>query len=79
MAEHTSCRNPGRVSCSVRVPPPTVVAASSTRTERPACSSAIAAASPLGPAPTTIASQLPALSVAAGMAFLIRRIGAWLM
>ena len=56
IAEQTSWRNPGSVSASVRAPPPIVDAASSTRTERPACAMAIAAASPFGPEPTTIAS-----------------------
>src|SRR5690242_17220678 len=50
--------NPGRVSSAERVPPPTSSAASYMRTDRPARASSIAAASPLGPAPTTIASSL---------------------
>src|SRR3954471_9141947 len=47
---------PGRVSSAERDPPPIVCLASSTRTERPARASTIAAARPLGPAPTTTAS-----------------------
>jgi hypothetical protein len=41
----------------VRVPPPIVSCASTTRTERPAWASVIAAARPFGPAPTTTASS----------------------
>ena len=54
-AEHTSWRKPGRVSSAVRTPPPTVSAASRTRTSYPARARATAAASPLGPLPTTVA------------------------
>ena len=57
IVEQTSWRNPGRVSSAVRVPPPGVSAASYTRTERPARARVMAAARPLGPAPTTIASS----------------------
>ena len=39
------------------MPPPIVGAASRTTTERPASAIATAAASPLGPEPTTIASE----------------------
>src|SRR2546421_7427859 len=56
MAEQTSCTKPGRVSSIEREPPPMVSLASRTSTERPARANVIAAASPLGPAPTTIAS-----------------------
>ena len=56
IAEQTSWQKPGSVSSAVRIPPPTVSAASSTCTERPARASTIAAASPFGPAPTTTAS-----------------------
>ena len=56
IAEQTSWTKPGSVSSAERVPPPTVSAASSTRTESPARASTIAAASPFGPEPTTIAS-----------------------
>src|SRR6266511_1445997 len=55
-AEQTSWWKPERVSSAVRQPPPAVAPASSTRTERPALARTIAAASPLGPAPTTTAS-----------------------
>src|SRR6266550_2381101 len=56
MAEQTSCMKPGRVSSIEREPPPMVSLASRTSTDRPARANVIAAASPLGPAPTTIAS-----------------------
>ena len=65
IVEQTSCRNPGSVSSAVRVPPPAVGAASYTRTERPARASVMAAARPLGPAPTTIASTGPSPCVTA--------------
>ena len=55
-AEQTSWTNPGRVSSAERVPPPTVSAPSTTSTERPAWARVMAAARPLGPAPTTTAS-----------------------
>src|ERR1700682_2977326 len=51
-----SWMNPGSVTGSVRVPPPMVDSASSTRTDLPAPARTMAAASPLGPAPTTTAS-----------------------
>src|ERR1700704_2433436 len=51
--------NPGRVSASDRVPPPMIASASRTRTDLPAAARTMAAASPLGPAPTTIASTRP--------------------
>ena len=56
IAEHTSCTKPGRVSEADRAPPPGVEAASSTRTDRPGRASVIAAASPFGHDPMTIAS-----------------------
>ncbi len=56
MAEQTSWTKPGSVSSALRVPPPTVSAASTTSTERPASASVTAADSPFGPAPTTTAS-----------------------
>ena len=58
IAEQTSCTNPGSVSSAERQPPPTVSSPSSTRTESPASASAIAAARPFGPEPTTIASAI---------------------
>ena len=64
-AEQTSCSRPGTVSSAVRVPPPIVSSPSSTVTERPACASATAAASPLGPEPTTTASRVRAFGVPA--------------
>src|SRR5437660_10885486 len=51
--------NPGSVSAWDRMPPPMVDSASSTRTDLPAAARTMAAASPLGPAPTTIASTEP--------------------
>src|SRR5262249_9775206 len=59
-AEHTSWRNPGSVSSSVRQPPPRVPAPPRTWTARPAPASVSAAASPFGPEPTTTASAFPA-------------------
>ena len=61
-AEQTSWRNPGRVNSSVRVPPPMVSLASSTTTRNPCSATATAAAKPLGPDPTTTASQRAILS-----------------
>ena len=58
IAEQTSCSSPGTVSSSVRVPPPIVSRASSTVTESPRWASVTAAASPLGPEPTTTASSV---------------------
>src|SRR5215207_1785008 len=58
IAEQTSWTNPGSVSSAERTPPPTVSTASTTRTERPAWASVIAAASPLGPEPTMTASGI---------------------
>src|SRR5262249_29207534 len=55
-AEQTSCTNPGSVSGAERMPPPIVGSASNTRTESPSRASAIAAARPFGPDPTTMAS-----------------------
>ena len=57
-AEQGSWRKPGRVSSSVRAPPPTVSMASNTATEKPRRASSTAAVSPLGPAPTTTASSI---------------------
>ncbi len=54
--EHTSCRNPGRVSASVRQPPPAESAPSTTVTDRPAPARVTAAARPFGPDPTTTTS-----------------------
>src|SRR3954454_22141931 len=51
---------PGNVTSAERSPPPSVSAASRRTTERPARAIVIAAASPLGPAPTTTASGLTA-------------------
>ena len=56
-SEQTSWRNPGRVSSLVRHPPPGVLAPSMTWTDRPARANVMAAASPLGPDPTTTASN----------------------
>ena len=55
--EQTSWRNPGSVSSSVRIPPPRVPAASTSRTRHPAPASRSAPTSPLGPEPTTTASK----------------------
>src|SRR5262249_16515036 len=49
---------PGRVSSADRAPPPGVAANSTTTTDHPDCARRIAAASPFGPDPTTIASVL---------------------
>ncbi len=54
--EQTSWAYPGRVSSLVRQPPPGSAAPSMTSTASPALASVIAAASPLGPEPTTTAS-----------------------
>src|SRR5437879_5164551 len=51
--------NPGSVSAWDRVPPPILDSASSMRTDFPAAARTMAAASPLGPAPTMIASTRP--------------------
>ena len=51
---------PGRVSSLVRAPPPIVSAASITVTATPRVARVAAQASPLGPAPTTIASLMRA-------------------
>ena len=56
MAEQVSWTKPGSVSSSEREPPPARSAASTTRTEAPSVARVIAAASPLGPAPTMTAS-----------------------
>src|SRR4051794_28301833 len=60
--EQVSCTNPGAVRVSDRMPPPGVSAASYTTTDNPARASTIAAASPFGPAPTTITSRRARLS-----------------
>src|ERR1700726_1902458 len=59
IAEKTSWRKPGSVSASVRDPPPMDAAPSTTRTDLPARASVMAAASPLGPAPTKTAPTGP--------------------
>ena len=56
----------GRVSASVRVPPPTVGAPSNTSTPTPARARVIAAAKPLGPAPTTRHRRAPWTDVTGG-------------
>src|SRR4051812_44699467 len=53
----TSCTKPGSVSAAERAPPPKVSLASTTSTAQPARARYTAAASPLGPLPTTTASQ----------------------
>src|SRR5204863_1046551 len=53
-AEQRSCTSPGTVSSPLRAPPPMSSSASRTVTSRPSRASATAAASPLGPAPTTL-------------------------
>src|ERR1035437_7287382 len=58
MAEQMSWTKPGTVSSAEREPPPTVSAASTSSTERPAWARRMAAARPFGPAPTTTASHL---------------------
>ena len=56
-AEQRSCVRPGASPrSSVRAPPPSVDSASRTRTDSPALARTTAAASPLGPDPTTTAS-----------------------
>ena len=62
-AEQTSCRNPGRVSSSVRQPPPMAGSPSITWTARPAAASVTAAASPFGPLPTITASGSPCMTL----------------
>lgn len=62
MAEQTSCTKPGKVSAAERAPPPGSGCASRTSTLRPARARTIAAASPLGPAPTTTASYPAAIA-----------------
>src|SRR5579872_5922253 len=57
IVEQTSCTNPGIVSSADRTPPPNVGSASKTMTFRPAWAMTIAAARPLGPDPTTMASR----------------------
>src|SRR5438045_6565553 len=58
--------NPPSVSASDRVPPPMADAASSTRTDLPAAARTMAAASPLGPAPTMTASTWPSAKIDGG-------------
>src|SRR5579863_4619093 len=72
-AEQTSCQKPGRVSSSVRHPPPIVGAPSITRTFRPAADRVTAAARPFGPLPTITASGFPRITphLPAGLALLI--------
>ena len=56
-AEQTSCKTPGYSgSGAVRAPPPGVCWPSMTRTDSPARAQMTAAASPLGPLPTTVTS-----------------------
>src|SRR5438445_7812999 len=62
MALHTSWTKPGSVNSADRIPPPIVGDASKTATERPDWARVIAAASPLGPVPTTTASYRSAIS-----------------
>src|SRR5438270_7999125 len=66
IAEHTSWMKPGSVRGAEREPPPIVSPASSTRTDLPARAISIAAASPLGPAPTTTASYAGPLIAGSG-------------
>ena len=61
-AEQTSCQKPGRVSSSVRQPPPIVGAPSMTCTRSPAAAIVRAAARPFGPLPTTTASNSPRMA-----------------
>ena len=58
VAEHTSCIRPGIVSSADRVPPPISSAASRTVVSMPALARTTAAASPLGPEPTTTAEVM---------------------
>src|SRR5439155_243835 len=57
IAEQTSWTKPGRVSSSLRVPPPSAACASCTVTAYPASASVIPAASPFGPEPITTARR----------------------
>src|SRR5262249_25247498 len=54
-------------SSAERTPPPGVSDPSRTRTDHPSRASATAAASPLGPAPTTTASRAAMASPSAGL------------
>ena len=56
-AEQMSCRKPGSVISSVRIPPPAVAFRSYTRTDNPARARVTAADSPFGPEPITTASS----------------------
>ena len=56
IAEQMSWTNPGSVRTALRVPPPAVGCPSTTRTRRPVRAIVIAATSPLGPDPMTMAS-----------------------
>src|SRR6266540_3755972 len=63
IAEQTSCTKPGSVSSAERAPPPISSFASYTATEWPARAIWMAAARPLGPAPTTTASGTQEVAV----------------
>src|SRR5580704_13993585 len=54
-ADPRSWRKPGKVSSAERAPPPATDAASLTSTAKPALARTMAAANPLGPAPTMVA------------------------
>src|SRR5688572_3819531 len=58
MLEQWSCRNPGSVRAAVRAPPPIVGSASYTVTRNPDAAHTMAAASPFGPDPITMASRV---------------------
>ena len=70
-----SWTNPGSVSSAERTPPPAVASASNTVTCRPACASTIAAASPFGPDPMTMASGVWATCLLGSYRDVITRIG----
>src|SRR5690242_13239028 len=57
-AEQMSWKCPGCISSLVRVPPPMLGPASKSSTDNPARAITTAAASPLGPAPTTTTSGI---------------------
>src|SRR5688572_19029537 len=63
IAEQTSCTKPGSVSSAERAPPPISLLLSYTATECPARAIWMAAARPLGPAPTTTASGTQQVAV----------------
>ena len=75
-AEHTSWRKPSSVSGSVRAPPPGTGCASRTSTDRPRIASAMAAARPFGPEPTTTTSCFILALPSAGPTLAGRRVGA---